>query len=34
MNFKEVEKIRYDPKQVISQRRKKNKNTPYVHEEV
>ena len=34
MNFKEVDKIRYDPKQVISQRRKKNKYTPYEHEEV
>jgi hypothetical protein len=31
MNFQEAEKIRYDPHQIISQRRQQNKNAPYEH---
>lgn len=34
MVFQVADKIRYDPKYVISQRRQKNKNTPYDHLEV
>ena len=34
MNLREANKIRYDPIQIISQRRQKNKNTPYEYEKV
>ena len=33
-SFQEVEKIRYDPHQIISNRRQQNKNAPYDHQTI
>lgn len=34
MNFQLAQQIRYDPKQIISNRRLKNKNGPFEHQEI